>query len=84
MNIDPMPLNEVFKCSDYITFHTPLNERTRNLINKESLENCKDGVRLINCARGGIINEIDLLEALNSGKVGGAALDVFTVEPPTE
>lgn len=71
----------MFEQSDYITVHTPLNDHTRNLINKESLAKCKDGVRLVNCARGGIINEEDLLEALDSGKVAGAALDVFTKEP---
>src|SRR6185369_15893166 len=57
---------------------------TRNLINKDTIARMKDGVRLLNCARGGIINEQDLYEAMKSGKVGGAAFDVFEVEPNTE
>lgn len=57
MNIDPVELTELFEHSDYITVHTPLNDRTRNLLNDETLKLCKKGVRLINCARGGIYNE---------------------------
>ncbi|MBM3208535.1 MAG: phosphoserine transaminase, partial [Chlamydiae bacterium] len=59
------------------------NDETKNLINKNSLKKCKNGVRIINCARGGIVNEMDLLEALKSGKVAAAALDTFSKEPPT-
>ena len=62
----------------------PKNEHTKNLINKDTIAKMKDGVRIINCARGGIINEADLLDALNSGKVAGAALDVFETEPATD
>ncbi len=72
------------KRSDFITVHTPLTAETKGLFNAETMKTCKKGVVLINCARGGIINEKDLLEALNSGQVGAAALDVFEVEPPVD
>lgn len=75
---------DLIKESDFITVHTPLIKETRHLISTEQFANMKDGVRILNCARGGIIDEEALLEALNSGKVAGAALDVFEVEPPTE
>ena len=67
---------------DYLTVHTPLTNETRGVINAERLGRMKKGVRIINCARGGIIDENDLAEALKSGHVGGAALDVFVEEPP--
>jgi D-3-phosphoglycerate dehydrogenase / 2-oxoglutarate reductase len=73
--------DEIFKNADYITIHVPKNEQTLNLINKDSIAKMKNGVYIINCARGGIVNEKDLLEALNSGKVKGAGLDVFEKEP---
>ncbi len=69
--------------ADYITVHTPLTKDTRNLIDREEFEKVKPGVRIINCARGGIINEEALAEAVASGKVAAAAIDVFTSEPPT-
>ncbi len=75
-------LDTLFKESDYITVHTPLTKTTKNLINKETFKIMKDGVRIICCARGGIVNEDDLAEALESGKVAGAAFDVFAKEPP--
>ena len=77
-------LEELLKNSDIITMHAPKMAQTLNLINKENLKLCKDGVVIINCARGGIINEADLLENLNSGKVAAAGLDVFSAEPPTD
>jgi D-3-phosphoglycerate dehydrogenase / 2-oxoglutarate reductase len=67
---------------DYLTVHTPLTNETKGVINAERLARMKKGVRVINCARGGIIDENDLAEALKSGHVGGAALDVFVEEPP--
>ncbi|HUE16468.1 MAG TPA: phosphoglycerate dehydrogenase [Planctomycetaceae bacterium] len=67
---------------DYLTVHTPLTNETRGVINAERLRRMKKGVRVINCARGGIIDENDLAEALKSGHVAGAALDVFVQEPP--
>ena len=69
------------KC-DFITLHTPMSEETRHLVNKQAFDKMKPGVRLINCARGGLIDEAALLEALDSGKVAGAAIDVFEPEPP--
>ncbi len=75
-------LAELFRRADYITVHTPLNRETRGMLGPTSFSMMKDGVRILNCARGGIIDESALLAALNSGKVAGAALDVFEQEPP--
>jgi D-3-phosphoglycerate dehydrogenase len=75
-------LSDLWARCDCITLHTPLSAETRNLIGKDELAQMKDGVRLINCARGGLIDEAALLDALNSGKVAGAAIDVFDPEPP--
>ncbi len=82
LGIEPVSLEELFKRSDYITIHTPLNDKTRGLINKASFQQMKKGVTLVNCARGGIVIEEDLLWALNEGIVAGAAIDVFEQEPP--
>lgn len=76
-------INEIAIQSDFITVHTPLIKETRNLVNDEFLQKTKRGVRIINCARGGIIDEAALIRAIQSGHVAGAALDVFTQEPPT-
>ncbi|MFY9254104.1 MAG: phosphoglycerate dehydrogenase [Fuerstiella sp.] len=73
----------VTKC-DYLTVHTPLTDETRGIINATRLAAMKKGARLINCARGGIIDEGDLADAIESGHIAGAALDVFTKEPPTD
>jgi D-3-phosphoglycerate dehydrogenase len=81
MGVEKVELHNVFKRSDFITIHTPLTAETKNLVNKKTLAEMKKGVRIINCARGGIINEKDLYEALSTGKVAGAALDVFEKEP---
>jgi len=75
-------LDELYKKSDYITLHVPKLKETTGLINKDAIDKMKDGVMIINCARGGIVKEEDLYEAMKSGKVAGAALDVFEVEPP--
>ncbi|OGR22795.1 MAG: phosphoglycerate dehydrogenase [Desulfobacterales bacterium RIFOXYA12_FULL_46_15] len=75
-------LDELFKRSDYITIHVPKMEATVNLLNADAFAKMKNGVMVINCARGGIINEADLYNAIKSGKVAGAALDVFATEPP--
>jgi D-3-phosphoglycerate dehydrogenase len=77
--VDPM----LEQC-DYLTVHTPLTEETRGIVNAARMARMKKGVRIINCARGGIIDEADLAEALKSGHVAGAALDVFTKEPPVD
>jgi D-3-phosphoglycerate dehydrogenase len=82
MEIELVSLEELYRRSDFITVHTPLSAATRGLLNDATLAQCKNGVRVINCARGGIIDEEALLRALESGKVGGAALDVFEHEPP--
>lgn len=84
IGVEKVSLEELFRRSDFITFHTPLTQETRNLVNRETIKLMKDGVRIINCARGGIVNEKDLYEALESGKVAGAALDVFEKEPPED
>lgn len=77
-----MSIESVFEYSDIITLHVPMDDKTRNLVRKETLAKCKKGVKVINCSRGGIVNEDDLVEALNSGQVSAAALDVFLKEPP--
>jgi D-3-phosphoglycerate dehydrogenase len=75
-------LEELYRRSDYVTVHVPKLKDTVNLVNKEAFDLMKDGVMIINCARGGIVSEADLVDALKSGKVGGAAMDVFETEPP--
>ena len=72
----------LFERADYITVHVPLNDSTRNLINEKTIQTMKTGAYIINCARGGIVNESDLIDGLNSGKIAGAAIDVFEEEPP--
>jgi len=82
MGVEPVSLDGLLARSDCITVHTPFTPETRNLINSESFAKMKRGVLLVNCARGGIVNEHDLYQALKEGIVGGAALDVFEKEPP--
>ncbi|GMT37821.1 hypothetical protein PFISCL1PPCAC_29118, partial [Pristionchus fissidentatus] len=77
LNIESLSLEEIWPRADYITVHVPLIPATANLINDEVLTKCKRGVRIINVARGGIVEESHLLAALEDGRVGGAALDVF-------
>ena len=84
LGIKNVSLATLFATSDFITLHTPLNDATRNLICTASLAKCKKGVFIINCARGGVVNEADLLAGLNDGTVAGAAIDVFDAEPPKE
>jgi D-3-phosphoglycerate dehydrogenase len=81
-NAEPVSLQDLFAWSDFISLHLPLNVQTRDLLGRQAFSQMKDGVRIISTARGGIIDEAALLEALNSGKVAGAALDVFEKEPP--
>jgi D-3-phosphoglycerate dehydrogenase len=81
-NAEPVSLQELFAWSDFISLHLPLNVQTRDLLGPLAFSQMKDGVRIISTARGGIIDESALLEGLNSGKVAGAALDVFEKEPP--
>lgn len=75
-------IEEVMAEADFISVHVPLTDATKNLINAETISKMKQGVRIVNCARGGVIDEKALLDALNSGHVKGAALDVFEQEPP--
>ena len=84
MGVQKVELDELFKRSDIITFHTPLTKDTKDLVCARTISMMKDGVMIINCARGGIVNEADLAEAIKDGKVAGAALDVFTSEPPDD
>lgn len=84
LGVEKVELAEIFTRSDFITLHTPLVEGTRYIINGAAIASMKQGVRIINCARGGLVEEAALLEGLQSGKVAGAALDVFEVEPAKE
>ena len=81
-NAEPVSLQDLFAWSDFISLHLPLNVQTRDLLGPMAFSQMKEGVRIISTARGGIIDEAALLDALNSGKVSGAALDVFEKEPP--
>src|SRR6266852_6319039 len=84
LGVERVSLDELFGRADFITLHTPLNDATRNLIDKDALARMKRGVRIINCARGGLIVEADLAAALDEGHVAGAAIDVFVEEPATQ
>jgi D-3-phosphoglycerate dehydrogenase len=77
-------LDELYACADYISVHVPKLKETTGLLNASAFEKMKDGVMIVNCARGGIVDEDDLQQAMLSGKVAGAALDVFATEPPGE
>lgn len=79
---EPVSIQDLFAWSDFISLHLPLNVQTRDLIGPMAFSEMKDGVRIVSTARGGIINESALLDALNKGKVAGVALDVFEKEPP--
>jgi len=81
MGVEKVTLDELLARADFITLHTPLTDSTRNILSAEALAKTKKGVRIINCARGGLIDEVALKAALDSGQVGGAALDVFVEEP---
>ncbi len=84
LGVEKVELDDLFERADFITIHVPKNEHTAGLLNKDAFAKMKDGVRIVNCARGGIIVEADLKDALDSGKVAGAALDVFEEEPAKE
>ena len=81
LGVEKVELDELFKRADFITLHTPMTEATKGIIDKKAFAKMKDGVRIVNCARGGLVVEEDLKEAIASGKVAGAALDVFLEEP---
>ncbi|RKZ66711.1 MAG: phosphoglycerate dehydrogenase [Gammaproteobacteria bacterium] len=82
--VTPMDIDQLLECADFVTLHCPLIEQTRNLISRERLAIMKPGARLINCARGGLIDEKALFDALDSGQLAGAALDVYENEPPKD
>ena len=79
---EPVSIQDLYAWSDFISLHLPLNVQTRDMIGSLAFSEMKDGVRIVCAARGGIIDEIELVKALNRGKVAGAALDVFSEEPP--
>jgi D-3-phosphoglycerate dehydrogenase len=81
LGVEKVELDELLARADFITLHTPLTEQTRNILSRENLAKAKKGVRIINCARGGLVDEAALKEMLESGHVAGAALDVFVEEP---
>ena len=84
MGVEKVTLDELLARADFITLHTPLTESTKNILSRENIAKTKKGVRIINCARGGLIDEAALKDALDSGQVAGAALDVFVTEPATD
>ena len=83
MGVEKAELDELLKRADFISLHTPLTDQTRNILSAANIAKAKKGVRIVNCARGGLIDEAALKAALDSGQVGGAALDVFATEPAT-
>ncbi|MBL8206833.1 MAG: phosphoglycerate dehydrogenase [Blastocatellia bacterium] len=82
MGVEVVAFDEICTRSDFVTVHTPLTEETRGIIGESAFAKMKDGVRIINCARGGLVDETALFNAIKSGKVAAAALDVFSSEPP--
>ncbi|WP_417623314.1 phosphoglycerate dehydrogenase [Paremcibacter congregatus] len=84
LGVEKVDLDELLARADFITLHTPLTDGTRGILNADAFAKMKDGVRIVNCARGGLIDEDALLAALDNGKVAGVALDVFAVEPAKE
>lgn len=82
LGIHLLDLESIWAKADIITVHVPMNDSTKDIISKSTLSKCKDGVKIINCARGGIVNEIDIVDAIDNGKVSGAAFDVYLNEPP--
>ena len=84
LGIEKVELDELLRRADFISLHTPLTDQTRNILSREALAKTRPGVRIVNCARGGLIDEAALKEALDSGHVAGAALDVFESEPARE
>ena len=82
LDIEAVPLDEVFARADFLTVHTPLTPETRGIVGADAFAKMKTGVRVVNCARGGLVDEQALHDAIKSGKVAGAALDVFVQEPP--
>jgi D-3-phosphoglycerate dehydrogenase / 2-oxoglutarate reductase len=84
LGVEKVEVDDLFRRADFITLHAPLTDKTRNIVNAGAIKNMKKGVRIINCARGGLVDEGALYEALKNGQVAGAAFDVFVTEPATE
>ncbi len=84
LGVEKVELDELFRRADFITLHTPLTDKTRDIIDADAIAKMKDGVYIVNCARGGLVDETALRAALDSGKVKGAAFDVFVEEPAKE
>lgn len=84
LGIEKVDLNDLLARAEFITLHTPLTDQTRGILSEDAFAKMKDGVRIINCARGGLVDEAALKAAMDSGKVAGAALDVFAEEPAKE
>src|SRR5688572_17503134 len=84
LGVEKVELDQLLARADFITLHTPLTDQTRNILSRDNLARTKRGVRIVNCARGGLVDEAALKDALESGHVGGAALDVFVEEPAKE
>src|SRR3981081_1680784 len=83
IGVEKVDLDDLFKRADFVTLHTPLTDKTRNIVDAAALKKMKKGVRIINCARGGLVDEAALYDALKSGHAAGAAFDVFVEEPAT-
>jgi len=83
LGVEKVTLDDLFARADFITLHVPLTDQTRNILSAEAIAKLKPGVRIINCARGGLVDEVALAEAIRSGHVAGAAFDVFAEEPAT-
>lgn len=81
LQVELLELNDIYPQADFLTVHMPMSDETRGMVNASAFGKMKRGVRILNCARGGIVNETDLLAALDSGQVAGAALDVYETEP---
>ena len=84
LGVEKVELDELLERAEFITLHTPLTDKTRNILSAENLARARKGVRIINCARGGLVDEVALREGLDSGHIGGAAFDVFVTEPATD
>ncbi len=84
MGVEKVELDDLLARADFITLHVPLTEQTRNILSRENLEKTKKGVRIINCARGGLVDETAVADLLKSGHIAGAAFDVFEIEPATD
>src|SRR5215210_5794212 len=84
LEVELLPLEDLLSRSDMVTLHVPMTDQTRNLLNRETMAKMKKGALIVNCARGGVVDEEALLESLEAGHLGGAALDVFAEEPPED